>query len=323
MTVSYIDFAPIYKLILLVAVISNGVFFQPANAAGPQISSMKLGFTSGTLYDVDLNDARAAQETWLRSIIQNVNKNKLEIEVKTIVYANVSEASEAIKKNEIDAVILLPLEYLALGDAVPVIPIMTSRSGDNEGDYYVIATHKQSNIQTIEQLQSQNLIISIKGNNGIPKLWLETILLENKLPNSDTFFGAIKHVSKTTQAILPVFFKQADVCLVPKTDLGIAMALNPQLKTNLQIVQQSPGYNRIIVCVQSTFYEKNGDFLSEAIETVNQATQGQQLLTLFRVNNLSRFEEAHLDNIKKLVHTYQTLNKASTLSQDKLSTIGK
>jgi ABC-type phosphate/phosphonate transport system substrate-binding protein len=204
---------------------------------------------------------------------------------------------------------------LAVRDAVSVTPIITSQSEDDAGDRYVIVAHKQNNQQTIEQLQSQSLMISVKGSNEIPKLWLETILLEKGLPPCETFFSNINRVSKTTQAILPVFFKQADVCLVPKNDLDIAMTLNPQLKFNLQIIQQSPGYNRIIICVQNTFYKKHGDLLSDIIEVANRTKHGQQLSTLFRISRLSRFEEAHLDNIRKLVQTYQSLNKTSTILQ--------
>ncbi|MFT5365580.1 MAG: ABC-type phosphate/phosphonate transport system substrate-binding protein [Candidatus Latescibacterota bacterium] len=309
------NFAYVRKLIYLIVVISNGGGLQTVSASEPPLLSLNMGFTSGTLYDVDLNDALAAQETWVRSILQQINQNKLEVEVKTVAYANVSAIAEAIKKNEIDAIIVLPLEYLALRDEVSIKPIITSHSADDAGDRYVIVTHQQNNIQTIEQLQSHSLMITIKGSNEVPKIWLETILLEKALPPCETFFGAINRVSKTTQAILPVFFKQADVCLVPKTDLDIAMTLNPQLKSNLQIIQQSPGYNHIIICVQNSFYEKYANLHNDVIEVANRTKQGQQLSTLFRISRLSRFEEAHLDNVKKLVQTYQRLSKTSIFPQ--------
>jgi ABC-type phosphate/phosphonate transport system substrate-binding protein len=314
------NFASVRKLISLIVVVSYGSFLPSADASEPTLTSLRMGFTLGTLYDVDINDARAAQETWMSAILEQVNQNDLKVDVKTIPYANVSAAIEAIKKDEIGAVIVVPLEYLTLRDQASVTPVITSRSGEGEGDHYVVVTHKQKNIQNIEQLQSQSLMISVKGSNEVPKLWLETILLENKLPKSETFFSDIKRVSKTIQAILPVFFKQADVCLVPKADLDIAMELNPQLKANLQIVQQSPGYNRIIICMQNTLYKEYGARVGHTIEVANQTKQGQQLFTLFRVSKLSRFKEAHLDNIKKLVQTYQSLSEISTVQQDSLNT---
>jgi len=309
------------KMTFLIAVMAIGIFPGPSRASEKIFTSLKLGFTSGTLYDVDVNDARAAQEIWMSLILENVNQNRQKVEVKTMVYPDVSAAGDAIAKNEIDAVIVLPLEYLALREKVSVQPIMTSRSGDEDGDHYVLVTHKQNDLQSLAQFESQSLIISIKGSNKIPELWLETLLLQKRLPPSERFFSAIKRVEKTTQAVLPVFFKQSDVCLVPKADLDIAMELNPQLKAELRIIQRSTGFNRIIICMQDSLYQQYGNLLGDTIEVANQTKQGRYLFTLFRVSSIARFEEGHLDNIKNLVHTYQTLIKTSLFPQTKFGLI--
>ena len=284
---------------------------HPIHASEPQITSMRLGFTSGTLYDVDINDARAAQETWLHTILQSINQNQQDIYIKSKAYPTTSAACDAILKNEIDAIILLPLEFLALSTDIPITPILTSRSGQGGGEHVVLVTHKKNHIQNVEQLKSLNLVISIKGNNTTPQLWLDTMLLENALPTSEIFFGTIKNVRKTTQAIFSVFFKTADVCLIPQTDLEIAMKLNPQLETDLHILKQSPGYNRVIICVQNSFYQTYGDRISQTIDILNQTQQGHQLFTLFKVRQMVKFEPAHLDNIKNLLKTYQQLTHTS------------
>jgi ABC-type phosphate/phosphonate transport system substrate-binding protein len=319
MTNFHINFASIRKLILLVSVISHGVFLQPASAIEPQISSITFGLTAGTIYGVDVNDARAAQETWTHLVMQKVNQTERDIKVKSVIYPDISAANDAIKENKVDILILLSLEYLSLIDKNPLIPFLTPRAGI-QGEELVIVTHKQNNIHSIEQLQSLSLSISTKGNDGIPQLWLETLLLEKALPPSETFFKSIKYVDKAIQAILPVFFKQTDVCLVPKTDLEIAKELNPQLSTNLQIIQLSPAYNRTIVCIREAYYQEYGDRISEAVEITKQTKEGQHLFKIFRISNIIRFEEAHLDNVKNLVQTYHTLSHTSTLPQIKHNT---
>ena len=49
---------------------------------------------------------------------------------------------------------------------------------------------------------------------GLAPTWLDTELLRNKLPLSARFFREITRTSKMSRAILPVFFNQADACLV-------------------------------------------------------------------------------------------------------------
>ncbi|MGA1197595.1 MAG: PhnD/SsuA/transferrin family substrate-binding protein, partial [Candidatus Latescibacterota bacterium] len=122
---------------------------------------------------------------------------------------------------------------------------------------------------------------------------------------------------KTTQAILPVFFQQADACLVPKTDFETAVQLNPQLGINLQILAESPGFKNSIACLQKEYYNNYAGLITEALKTIGQTEQGKQFFTLFRVNTMQRFDEAHLDNVKNLMQTYQTLNQNKQLKKEK------
>ena len=299
-------------------IFTGSILQCPIHASPPAITSLRLGFTSGTLYDVDINDARAAQSIWLETVLKNVNKTELDITVTSTLYDNIQMAAQALKNNEVDVLICLPIEYLALPKTLNISPTFTSRTGTELGENYILVTHKKSAIQNLEQLQSVTLMMSQKGNNQISKLWLDTLLLQNNLPVSEAFFGTIKNVSKTTQAILPVFFKQADACLIPKTDLKIAQQLNPQLATDLHLLAQSPPFNRVIVCAQNNIYKNLADRLHLAIDIVNQTQQGKQLLTLFRVKQMIRFEETHLDNIKHLVQTYENLSHNNVLSQYQL-----
>jgi len=283
------------------------IFLQPVGAAEPPMASIRFGLTAGTIYGVDMNDALAAQETWTRLVMQKVNPDGQEIEVKSVVYANVSEASEAIEQGQVDVVVLLSLEYLSLAKEIPIVPLLTTIVGDL-GEQWITVTHKSNHVQNIEELQSLPLIISTKGNDKYPELWLETALLEKNLPATHTFFNSIKYVDKASQAVLSVFFKQSDVCLIPRADLEIAIKLNPQLGTDLQSGQHSPFYNRTMVCVEKSYYEKFGDRIRKAVEITKQTKKGQQLFAISRAGGIIPFEEAHLENTRRVLETYQTLS---------------
>ncbi|MBT4139598.1 MAG: PhnD/SsuA/transferrin family substrate-binding protein [Candidatus Latescibacteria bacterium] len=288
---------------------------QHTRAAELFLSSLRLGFTIDTISGVDVNDARAAQELWLRTALQNMNKNNEPVDVQITVYSDLSLLINAVKEHELDAVTLLPLEYLSLQEDVSLIPIITSYSGDSDGEHYVVLTHRENNIQTIEQLQSRNIIVGTRGDKKVPQLWLDTMLLEKSLPETKAFFKSVKYMRKTTQAILPVFFKQVDACLVPKTDFETAIKLNPQLSVGLQIIAESPGFKSTMTCLRSDFHDQHGSHLTQAMETINQTEQGKQFFTLFRVSRILRFEEVHLDNIKNLLQKNQTLSQKSAHRQ--------
>ncbi len=307
---------------LMVVFMNHLVMPVLSYAAEPQFLSLRLGFTAGTLYDVDINDARAAQEIWLRSVLKSINQNTkstnqddAKIEAVSIYYPNISIAQQALLNQEVDVIVLLPIEYLAIQNKTSIVPILTSQSGRDGDEHYVLISYNpQNEIQQIEQLGAQKLFISTQKDNKIPQMWLDTLLNEQALPTIENFFSEIEYVNKSTKAILAIFFKKSGVCLVPKTDFEIACELNPQLKRHLQIIHQSPGYNRSIVCVPKTLYKTHGELLARAIAIVNETTQGQQLLKLFRVTTLQYFENTHLDNLRNLQTAYQAIIQKQNVS---------
>jgi hypothetical protein len=71
-------------------------------------------------------------------------------------------------------------------------------------------------------------------------LWLDTQLLRQQLPPSHSFFRSVKLVENASQAVLPVFFRQADACLLPRWSYDTMVELNPQVKEQTTILVHSP-----------------------------------------------------------------------------------
>ncbi|WP_320045273.1 hypothetical protein [uncultured Desulfobacter sp.] len=66
--------------------------------------------------------------------------------------------------------------------------------------------------------------------------WLRSLMVEKGLGQADTYFSKLKWVNKINEAVLPVFFKQADACLVNLKGLDIMAELNPQIAQQVKIV---------------------------------------------------------------------------------------
>ena len=60
------------------------------------------------------------------------------------------------------------------------------------------------------------------------------------LPVSAQFFGKVTHVTKPSQAILPIFFRPSGAALVTHAQLNLAVELNPQLANNVRVLAFSP-----------------------------------------------------------------------------------
>ncbi|MGA1199742.1 MAG: PhnD/SsuA/transferrin family substrate-binding protein, partial [Candidatus Latescibacterota bacterium] len=171
-----------YKWMAIMLLVHTLGSHHTLHASEILLNSLRLGFTADLFYGVDINDARAAQELWLRTVLQKMNKNKEPVDVHIVLFSDIPALIEGVKQKKVDAVTIFPLEYLSLNKQLQMVPFIISQSGDSDGEHYILLTHKNSNIENIEQLYAKKLFVGARGDKRVPLLWLDTMLLKNDLP---------------------------------------------------------------------------------------------------------------------------------------------
>ena len=82
--------------------------------------------------------------------------------------------------------------------------------------------------------------------------------------------------------------------------------LNPQLGEQLESLASSPPVCRGLVCARMDLWETRfREVLSESMLSLRTDPEGQQLLTLFHVDQLIRFDPAHLRGVIDLLKAYE------------------
>ena len=143
-------------------------------------------------------------------------------------------------------------------------------------------------------------------NSLLISLWLETLLMKEGFPGPETFISNFKMVKKASQALLPVFFKQADACAVSQGAFETMKELNPQVGRELVALAQSPGYPQGVVCMRKGLAEKYRPFVEE-MYTLHNQSQGKQILTLMRIKRLLPFQATYLETTEALLAENQAL----------------
>jgi phosphonate transport system substrate-binding protein len=148
------------------------------------------------------------------------------------------------------------------------------------------------------------------GSNGrLALLWFTTLLLKRGLPESDNFFSDIKKVEKISQAVLPVFFMQADACIVRRAGFQTMVEMNPQVNKNLIVLQKSPVFQESLFCVRKDYDDKSKKIILDVVETLHLDPKGSQMLLLFRKNRVLPFKPEYIESVEALVKEYNELKK--------------
>jgi ABC-type phosphate/phosphonate transport system substrate-binding protein len=202
------------------------------------------------------------------------------------------------------------LEYFRLKSLMlPIEPFHLSVYGDTVGCEHVVLVNKKDKINNLSQLKGKKIIVE-KGSNGrLALLWFTTLLLKRGLPESDNFFSDIKKVEKISQAVLPVFFTQADACIVRRTGFQTMVEMNPQVNKNLIVLQKSPAFQESVFCVRKDYDDKSKKIILDVVETLHLDPKGRQMLLLFRKDRVLPFKPEYIESVETLIKEYNELKK--------------
>lgn len=301
------DFSQKYlsAVILLVA-----IFFSiPYAISGEDkpVSKLKVlgvGYSSRALSGLDLKDAQVAINVWAKSLSK---KMKTGYKPAMFIFHDLDSMVKSIKNAKIDFVQMLSLDYLELQDKVSLEPAYVSVFGNKVTERYLLLVNKNNRIKQLSQLRNKKLIIVRNSEDKISFIWLNTLLMKENLSESENFFSHIKSVEKASQAVLPVFFRQEDVCIVKESAFRTMVELNPQVGKEITVIKKSPDF------IISLFLSRKGcdkeakKVVDEAVLRFHDEPEGKQMLMLFRADKIVPFQSYYLDNVKQLLKEYKEL----------------
>lgn len=310
------------SLVLFLLFLAGGVFsqskeaiFSPAEGADksreklPPESFFQVGYSKNTFSEVNERDALAANYLLTKRLVK---KTELNLAFEASIYYNLPDIENDVRSNNLDLVVLMPEEFVEISTHVSLDPILISLNDDQVFDEYVLLVAKAKNIQSLNDLHNRQIVLATGQGGKLPHIWLDVTLRKHQLPTADNF-ARIKSVSAVSKAVLPVFFGQADACLVTKRGYNTMAELNPQIGQNLQILASSPRFAHKLVCI-NPFVKNGGNMgtLKDELSRLSDDAEGQQILKIFKTDDLAPFEPSYLESVRSLLKEYNDANVSAT-----------
>lgn len=272
--------------------------------------SLKAGFSTKLLSGVvSQADAMVALELWTREMTKT---SKLTMLTKPILYEDLQSIVQALKNRQIDFIALTVMDYLKIRDKVPLEPALVGlRRGVTYGDELALIVRREEGITDIGQLRGKRLVVHVDQMRDIAYIWLSTVLAGHHLPEPDRLFVSVREVKKASQAVLPVFFKQADVCLIGKNLFNTMVELNPQLGKELTVLVSSDKFLSGMFCFNKHL---SADVKAQVMKTAQNmyaTPSGKQILTLFQIDTIEAFKPEMIDTTIALLNKYNQHGRGS------------
>jgi ABC-type phosphate/phosphonate transport system substrate-binding protein len=271
-------------------------------AQTPQKNDIVLAYSTKLFIDVDPKDAQAAFTSYSNELAR-----ELGLTVSSIQYEDTRSAIELIRNGKADMASLGVIDYLHYKNSSPIELGLGSSRGEKKTTKYLLLTHAKRGYEKIGDLKGKKLLV-LKGDD-IGPMYLTTVLLRQRFGETKDFFSQVEERSKASQVALPVFFGQADACIINDVSYKIMVEMNPQLGRDLKTLLISPEYlNGVGVFrkgLPGTFKER----IINAAKNLKNYARGKQVLLLFKLDDLEPLVESDLTSVKSLLAEYEQLKQ--------------
>ena len=244
----------------------------------PAHTILHVGYSSEIFIDVDLNDALAATEVWLDKIFEEFGSDDF-TGTETQVLHGTDRIVEAVEAEEVDVLAITPVEYLELRDVIDIVPAFVSSVFGSRSFEEVLLVRHDAAFDSVVDLHGRRAVVERAGRGVIPVLWLDMLVQQASGGTSQDFFSSVQTAPNVSKAVLPVFFGQADVCVVPYSSFETMVELNPQLGRELVVIARSPPFSNGLLCVRRAFYEMLWPQLNEVMGTMHEKPRDGGLLS--------------------------------------------
>ena len=261
-------------------------------------------FSSMILKQFNESDAKAAIKVWVEAFVR---EGAFQADSTAKVYDSAGDLAAAIQRQDVDGVTMQVKEFFEIKDQVKFDRYIFNTHNSSFKDEYVLLVHRDSPFVRIEDLQGRPLNILQLPQMAMADSWLDVFLMEKGLKPMKEFFGRMNEATKLTQTVLPVFFRQADACLVTRQGFETMGELNPQVSKQLRVLASSPPLVATGFFMRTGYPKAEQDKLVNTIVRIHTGVAGQQVLTVFQTERLQEEPASFMDGTLALLERHRQL----------------
>jgi len=250
--------------------------------------------------DVSRKDAEVALATWAQEVLRTA---KRPMEARTAILDDGEAIAAATQRGELDLFGMTSLDYLRFREKLAADAALLGDRGQGPADEHLLIVRRDSGLAAVRDLGGKRLLLQSGTLGVLSRMWLDTLLLGQHLPETSRFFEA-RAVAKPTQAVLPVFFRQADAGIVTGAAYATLQELNPQLSRDLTILSHSPKLTFSLFLFGKQADTELRDLVSETAFRFPTTAMGKQVLLLFKLRRILPYNPSALEGVSGLARDH-------------------
>jgi ABC-type phosphate/phosphonate transport system substrate-binding protein len=271
---------------------------EPAPARAPEAVPVRIVYTASIFRDLAEPDIRAAIKVYAEALAREMGVAAYS---EAQVLQDGGGLAQLFEARKVEFGCTTFPEFLEIGDRLDADPIFAVNQGGAITVEYLVLVRRDSPCRRLADLRGAELRIFDSPRCSVAIPWLELELAREGIGAAAGFFKLIVPAAKLSAVVLPVFFGQAEACLVTRSGFQTMVELNPQVGRDLRVLAESPGVVPIVGFLRGSFDAYFRQDLIDAVTHLDRRTAGRQILNLMQGDGLVIAPAAALDGTRALM----------------------
>lgn len=291
---------------VICALIAACALYRGAEAVQSNPFHVNIGFSSRAFVNVPPEDVKIA----VRILAGKVARNTIG-SADSKIYDSPADIEQDFRAKKLDTIALTPDEFIKLENRVLLDPIMVTATSKGHEVELLLMVRKDSGIRSFGDLRNRRLAIAEKESQyaNMYSIWLETLIMRKGLSGDARFFSAVTETKKPSQALMQVFFRKADACIITGQLLDLSVELNPQIGRELTVIERLPKLAGGIIAMRRDLPEVYKQRIRQALLTLHEDQEGRQLFLLFQLKKLVPYRPEYMQATEALYAEHRTLRQ--------------
>ena len=287
------------QLLALICICTSILWGQKST---PKTIQLRLAVPLRNFDELSREDASLAMDLWIKEIVRDARKTEgLQFNVQSVFLDNSDEQVDFSNNQNYDILLLSALDFLEFRLKQNWHPIALTRSKGHFPEEYLLLARAKSADASLGDLRGKHIIFAKNQDARIILFWLGNLLNARFRSSPRDFFATIEEKSSASKAVLAVFFGKADVCVVGYNQYATMAELNPQIKTQLKVIERSSPFARGMVCLNKALDTQIKRIVTRAVLELPASDRGQQILRFFNQSDLIPYKSGYLDSFRAIL----------------------
>ncbi len=258
---------------------------------------LRIGFSSRCFVNVPREDIRIALQVLSRKVARKTVGS-----AESKIYDSPGEIERDLKSGMLDVVALTPEEFIQLRKYRILDPVMTTVSGASHEFRLYLLVRKDGRFGKPADLKMRRISIpSVTSQYGsMFHAWVNTLVMHEGAGTPQAFFSSINETRSGIQALMSLFFRTTDACVVTDQTYNLAAELNPQFTRELMLLASCERLTGGIIAMRNDQPAEQRRRVVQALTTLHEDHEGRQMFVLFQLSRLIPFHPDHLRGVETL-----------------------